>query len=45
MRKSIIIAGSGGQGIRGVGETIAQALDKEGYPVSLKVGYGAARFL
>jgi len=40
MRKEIVIAGFGGQGIQRLGGTLAKALDDKGFLVSLKSNYG-----
>ncbi len=40
MRKEIIVAGFGGQGIQSLGRALARALDSKGLPVSLKSNYG-----
>lgn len=42
MRKEIVIAGFGGQGIQRLGKTLAKALDDKGFLVSLKSNYGPA---
>ena len=41
MRKEIVLAGSGGQGIQLMGRTLAKALYHKGFLVSLKSSYGA----
>ena len=40
MRKEIVIAGFGGQGIQRIGKTLAKVLDSRGLLVSLKSSYG-----
>ena len=40
MRKEIVIAGFGGQGIQSLGRNLALALDARGFLVSLKSNYG-----
>jgi len=42
MRKEIVIAGSGGQGVQSLGGILAKALDSKGFFVSLKSSYGSA---
>ncbi|MDH5365001.1 MAG: 2-oxoacid:acceptor oxidoreductase family protein [Dehalococcoidia bacterium] len=42
MRKEIVIAGFGGQGIQRLGGTLAKALDDKGFLISLKSNYGPA---
>jgi 2-oxoglutarate ferredoxin oxidoreductase subunit gamma len=41
VRKEIVLAGSGGQGIQTLGRTLARALYNKGFLVSLKSSYGA----
>ena len=40
MRKEIVIAGSGGQGVQSLGSLLAKILDSKGYFVSLSFSYG-----
>jgi len=40
MRREIVIAGFGGQGIQRLGGTLAKALDNKGFLISLKSNYG-----
>jgi len=40
MRREIVIAGSGGQGVRKLGEILAKTLNGRGFFVSLKSSYG-----
>lgn len=40
MRKEIVIAGFGGQGVQSLGRNLAKALDAKGFLVSLKSNYG-----
>jgi 2-oxoglutarate ferredoxin oxidoreductase subunit gamma len=40
VRKEIVIAGSGGQGIQSIGSLLAKTLDKKGYPLALSFTYG-----
>ena len=40
MRREIVIAGFGGQGIQSLGRTLAKALDSKGFLISLKLNYG-----
>jgi len=40
MRKEIVIAGFGGQGIQRIGKTLAKVLDSRGLLVSLISSYG-----
>jgi len=42
MRREIVIAGFGGQGIQRLGKTLAKALNAKGFLVSLKSNYGPA---
>ncbi|GAH94522.1 unnamed protein product [marine sediment metagenome] len=42
MRKEIVIAGFGGQGIQRLGGILAKALDDKGFFISLKSNYGPA---
>jgi len=41
VRKEIVIAGSGGQGIQRLGRILARALDSKGLLISLESSYGA----